>query len=849
MFNKKLPSALTIIGSTALCGCFGLPVNAQIVPDTTLPSNSQVNSNSVVNLINGGTEVGKNLFHSFKNFSVLSGNTAEFLNKAQIENVITRITGNSISRIDGVLTTNANANLFILNPNGIIFGPNSQLNIGGSFIATTANSISFPDNKFFAVGDTQNLSLLSSLHPSELNFIDSPGPISVSGTGQNLRFLAPMLSSSSPIDDPIVLGNSLQTVSGKTFALIGGNVNIDGGILSAPSGNLVVSSVNSGTVGIEKTLSGFNFNYKTGTSFSDITVQNRSLLRATGFNSGDIQVQGNNLSLTNNSLILNSNYAAGDNGDIRINLSGDLMLKGSTNPAEFFSLFLNGFVSYGGIVSQNFSSGSSSDIDLNVKNLFVSNFGWILASNVANGIGGDIRILSEGEVSLDGTALLPGGLQPSFITTSTLGGNAGNITANGKSLVLTNSGALTSTSIAAPGDTGTITVDFQNITVSGGQAFSLGPGLPIGFNPTFIGTFATSQGSAKEIVIKARDLSILDGGRINSTVNGQGNTGDIFISVDRNLTIQGRIPGSVSPLDNSQIISSAEISTPFNRQFFGAPDFPTGKSGTVRVTAKSLLLADGGQLTARNDGPNDAGSIIVNAEQINIDNGLISATTASGEGGNINLSAKLIKATNGEISSSAMGEGTGGNITINADLVVAIDNSNFSANAVNAQGGNIRINTLGFFLSPDSQVTATSQLGEQFDGNVDIDAEITDFSQDPDLKVQVDPPELYSACSDTYRDTLAYYHVGTAGRPTSPITRTPADGGWLEAAKARYDQRRLTYTDPQTGERKPLKRVVGWKTNANGTITFVNNPIEADQYAPAIAARQKACQQDQVKAS
>lgn len=192
-----------------------------------------------------------------------------------------------------------------------------------------------------------------------------------------------------------------------------------------------------------------------------------------------------------------------------------------------------------------------------------------------------------------------------------------------------------------------------------------------------------------------------------------------------------------------------------------------------------------------------------------------------------------------------MGNGPGGNITIDADLVLLIDKSNIFANAENAQGGNIRINTTGFIKSPDSQVTATSQLGEQFDGNVEVEAEITNFSQDPDLNITTGPPELYASCGPTYRDTLAYYRVGTAGQPVSPDTLPDPGSRWLQVAKARYNQRQLTYADPKTGELKPLKRVVGWKTNPNGKISFVNDPRKADQFAPAIASILQACQPDQ----
>ncbi len=186
-----------------------------------------------------GTQKGSNLFHSFGQFNVDTGERATFTGPSDIQNIINRVTGGNASRIDGMLTCDiTGANLWLLNPFGILFGPNASLDTSGSFHASTADYLKLSDGGVFYT-DPSKTSSLTTAPPSAFGFL-SAGPADID-----------------------IMGSFLKVGNGESLSMVGGDIRIESGHLVAPGGRVILAGLASpGTVAIEP--DGLNMNVPAG---------------------------------------------------------------------------------------------------------------------------------------------------------------------------------------------------------------------------------------------------------------------------------------------------------------------------------------------------------------------------------------------------------------------------------------------------------------------------------------------------------------------------------------------------------------------------------------------------------
>ncbi|MGA7937433.1 MAG: filamentous hemagglutinin N-terminal domain-containing protein, partial [Kovacikia sp.] len=294
---------------------------AQIIPDNTLgPESPVVRQDNVggtpSDVIEGGAIRGRNLFHSFSEFNVGKGRGAYFENPTKIDNILSRVTGSDQSNILGKLGVLGDANLFLINPNGIIFGTNAQLDLRGSFVASTADSIVFDNGFEFSVSNRLPPLLTVNL-PLGLRFGRAPGKI----------------INRSAVEDIATGLIGLQVQPGKTIALIGGDVSMESGAISAPGARIELGGVaGNNSVHLTPISFGWALGYEGVEKFQDIQFSQGASAITIGESGGDIQLHGRRIVITDNSGrrsgVGTLNGGANSGGNITLNASESVELDG-----------------------------------------------------------------------------------------------------------------------------------------------------------------------------------------------------------------------------------------------------------------------------------------------------------------------------------------------------------------------------------------------------------------------------------------------------------------------------------------------------------------------------------------
>ncbi len=819
--NQRINPLFGVLTTGLLTAAIVLPAMAQVTSDGT--TNTIVNQSGNNFTIFNGIPKGNNLFHSFSHFSLPTGGSATFnlINTPNITTIFSRVTGGNVSNINGLISTLNSSNpvsLFLMNPAGIVFGANARLDIGGSFLGTTANSIKFADGVEFSATNPGATRLLTISVPIGLQMGSNPTSITVQGGGHNAKVSNPLLRPITSVSGLNIGTRGLQVSSGKTLALVGGNVALNGGLLSAPGGRIELGSSTTGNVGIQAIAQGFGLNYANVNNFGNIQMTQRALASVSGVNgvtAGSVQIQGKQVSISDGSIVLVQNRGSQAAGDIIVNATEILKIIGASPD----------FQSHSSLINETLAAGASGNIVLSTPQLIIDQGGFVLDRTFSAAAGGNIIANVTRDLTVGGAASGDPQRVPSAMFATVYGsGNGGNISISTQNLSMFE-GATVGSRTYGHGNGSNVTIKADAIRVSGSV---LVPAIAM---PSLIIASTAGNGNGGNLTIDTGTLLVKDSGVVStSTLSAQGNAGDITIRASESIEVSGQtIPGSPSYIGAAGLV--------FNHIL------PTGNGGKITISTPVLNLNNSGRIFVQNLGTGNAGTLNIVADSVKLDNGgNLLATTNAGKGGNINLQIGdlLLMRRGSSISTQAGNNGNGGNITLNSPIIVGLENSDIIANAFQGNGGNINITTQGLFglkyraqLTPDSDITASSQFG--INGTVNIN----NFGVDPnsglvELPANVTDPSQKIATGCTGGQGSSFVATGRGGipqNPTQPIASDVYDGLRLPTWSDIRDISAYRKTGEVTAKRptapETLIQATSWHRNAQGKIELVGDKSSA----------------------
>ncbi|GAA6616430.1 filamentous hemagglutinin N-terminal domain-containing protein [Scytonema sp. NUACC26] len=581
-YQLGLSGLLVLVG---LLGGGGSITFAEVTADSSLGTQVTINGDTLE--ITGGTTVGdKNLFHSFSNFSVQGEEVVNFHSASNINNILVRVTGGNPSDIQGTLQTQGNANLFLINPNGILFGENARLDIGGSFVGTTASAIQFPGGEEFSMTSTVNpLNPLLTVNPSAFLFNQvASGQTSIQ-----------VNTSPQPLSVP----------DGKSLLLVGGDVNLEGGRLRARSGRIELGGLAGvGTVGLNIDGNNLSLSFPEAVARADVSLTNTARVIADGRGGGSIQVQGRRVRLTDDSEIRTINTIEAEAGGTLAVIASELveLLGGSR------------------LLTTTEGTGNAGNIRIEAGRLIIQDGAQASATTRSEGQGGKLSVTATDSIQLIGAL----GDEPSGLFARTEGaGDAGSLEIETRQLIVRD-GARISASTESTGKGGSIMVKAGELNVLNGAEVivnSTGLGdaglLSVEANSINLDTQGklagtTASGRGGNISLQVQDLiAMRNGSAITTTAANNGSGGNITINATFIVAV---------PRENSDILANAN----------------EGSGGQIEINGTGIygLLNRTGQTPSDNISEINAssefgidGSIEINTPDIDTNSGLINLPT------------------------------------------------------------------------------------------------------------------------------------------------------------------------------------------------------------------------------
>jgi filamentous hemagglutinin family protein len=710
-------------------------ISAQIVPDNTLSSHSIVDTEGMLQRITGGTSVGNNLFHSFEKFSVLTGETAFFDQGIMVENILSRVTGTSISEIDGILRANGNANLFLLNPNGIIFGKNATLDLGGSFFVTTSDSLIFTDGNTWDT-TTSTPPLLTINTPLGVqsgtlqgNLINQANLAVASG--QSLRLIGNFVTTrgtlSAPTGQVRVQGHEIELGDGLSIEADEIRIQAEDHLTIADQGNdTLLLSANSGLVEL---VAEHNQDSRGDvvmadpwdtiqTDGSSIAIAGANLTQGsidtTPFQTSDVWVESSNVDPT-----INVPTPLSESQPLARN-SGGITLKATQGNMEVYGRSLN--------TSGTF--GNAGAITLEALNQIIIDRSFMTADSKGEGNGGNILIDASEAVVIS---------NDSWLSTDTIGsGQGGNIEINTARFILQNAGYVSSDTYGK-GNGG-------NILINASEAVVIS-------NDSWLSADTIGSGQGGNIEINTAQLTLQNLSSVSSDTYGEGNGGNILINASEAVELLDQSVIFVATESNGNG-GNLEVNTPQliakNGSGLSADAFSSGRGGNITINADELVALDFSAIFADTDSTGDAGNIEITTQRLLAQDSFISASTFdAGAGGNVTIKAtEQIRVAGdraseipeigapfvgGGIGVTSRSTGDGGNLSIRTHELIVTEMASINASSTgsgidpngteNVQpgtAGNITINSPRLTLSEDGAIRANT-LGGQ--GNINIISE------------------------------------------------------------------------------------------------------------------------------